>query len=562
MPPAKEETDGDSRSPEVAHSSSEGRKLQRPERRLTILFLATAVTLGFAGTTLGALMLAFLSGVPSNLGLYLFPSHPFIQIFGFVSEFVMGVGYSLLPRFKVGRIPGIPLAYAVYGAMTSANVASILSQFTGSSLPIQPVTTLLMLGGSVIFTCQVASVAMKPAGGFPEVTPLLILSPLSLVLATSLLFLEQEGAVSVPGGYFSPQMVFLTLIGFAGSEIYAVQIRSVSFRQCDYRRRLAASASTFQSGGVAAVFVGSLSPDSVLSVVAGVLFLAAALCVLFSIKVLEFAHPLMLRPAMTRMHYSIMRYNEACILSAAVWLVSGCVLGTLWLGFGIETFFVRDSFIHSVAIGFVGADITCFAPMLLPGLLGRKGPATGLSYWPIALLDSGILVRIAGNLQTVGGSSLPLWEASSGPIIIVAMVWFLFMLKNVGARHQEVSVLPGEKEGSPWKSIENLMDVSLVVAGTSPTEKPISVWFVEKEGSLYLLPPHGTETPWFAAIANSPRVSVSFRGGTLKGTALTLTEPKQVRRIIRMFKDKYGQRNYGNYTGERANVGVKIEIEP
>ena len=563
MSSAKGEGDGrSSTSSEAGHSqASQVQPLQRPERRLTILFLATAVTLGFVGTSLGALMLAYLSGVPSSTGLSLFPSHPFIQIFGFVSEFVVGVGYSLLPRFKVAHIPNILLAYAVYGAMTSANVAFIASQLTGRP-PVLPLAALLMIGGSLIFTYHVVSIVRRPAGGFPEVTPLLVLSPVSLVLATVLLFLELEGAISV-GGVFSPQLIFLALVGFAGSEIYAVQIRSVSLRQCDYRKRAATSASILQGAAVATTFVDSLVPALVLSVLSGVLFMAAASSVLVSIKVLELAHPLMLRPAMTKMHYTIMRYNEACILSAAVWLLVGCAFGIAWFGLGVGTFLVRDSFIHSVAIGFIGADITCFAPMLLPGLLGRKGPVTGLSYWPIALLDLGVAMRIAGNLQTLAGSGLPIWEAASGPVILAAMVWFLLMLKNVGVRRPDAPKQPGigTTRRSLGRDLENLIDVGLSVGGPPSTQKPVPVWFVERNGALYALPLQGTKTQWYMDAVRNPKVNITIRNQTFSGTALPVTDAKEVRRIIRWFKDRYGLRNYENYIGARADVGVKIEIE-
>lgn len=543
---------------------SQARPLQRPERRLTILLLATAVTVGFLGTTLGAFMLAFLSGVPTEVGLYLFPTHPFLQVFGFVSEFVMGVGYSLLPRFKVGHFPRITFGYAVYGMMTTANICFVLSQFAGGGNPFPPAGSLLMVAASIVFAFQIASVVRRRMGGFPEVDPLLILSPLSLVLATVLLFLEIEGVVALEGGPFAPQLLFLVLVGFAGSEIYAVQIRSVSFRQCDYRQKFALSASVLQAAAVAATFADTIFPDAVLQVVSGLLFLSAAVSVLLSIKVLELAHPLMLRPAMTKMHYTIMRYNEACILSAAIWLLLGCSLGLTWLGFGVGTFFVRDTFIHSVAIGFIGADITCFAPMLLPGLLGRKGPVTGLSYWPIALLDLGVAIRVAGNVETLAGANLPTWEASSGPVILVAMVSFLLMLKNVGVKRQGGGpVKPSESSAEEFslKSMENLIDVSLAVENAPSAGNPVPIWFILKDGSLYALPSQGAATPWYRQALSNPKVSVSFRGRKLSGTALPVSDGKQVRRIIGMFKDKYGQRNYENYVGERADVGVRIGID-
>ncbi len=546
------------------HRPPEGQGLpKRPERRFTILLLSTAVFLGFVGTLEGALMLANLAGAPTDVGLSLFPGHPFVQIFGFVTEFVMGVGYSLLPRFKVGRFPRVSLAYGVYGAMTSANVIFLLSPIVGDTVSTLPLASLLMLGGSLIFAYQVASVAKAPTGGFPEVNPLLVLSPVSLVLATTLVFLDVEGAVNLQGGVFSPQLVFLTLIGFAGSEIYAVQIRSVSFRQCDYRKRMAQSSSILQAAAVATTFLDSILPGIPLSIATAGLFLTAAIAVLLSTKVLELAHPLMLRPAMTRMHYTIMRYNEVCMLSASAWLLIGCILGIAWLGFGVGTFTVRDSFIHSIAIGFVGADITCFAPMLLPGLLGRKGPITGLSYWPIALLDLGVLVRIGGNLQSLGGSGLPIWESASGPIILIAMVWFLFMLKGVGTRRPEAAKpqnISGSDESS-WRPLDSEIDVSLETTSVLGGAKPISVWFAEKDGLLYSLPNQGIDTPWYIEVVKNPRVSISTKGRKVNGNASPVRDPEQVKRIIRLFKDKYGQRNFENYVGNRANVGVKIVLD-
>jgi len=76
-------------------------KKQRDQvRRLTLLFIATAGLFAFFGTTMGAIMLASMSGIPVVFGLTLFLSHPYVQIFGFLTEFVFGVSYSLLPRFK------------------------------------------------------------------------------------------------------------------------------------------------------------------------------------------------------------------------------------------------------------------------------------------------------------------------------------------------------------------------------------------------------------------------------------------------------------------------------
>ncbi len=532
---------------------------ERPERRLTILLLATAVAFGFLGTLIGSFVLASLAGLPTDLGLSLFPSHPDLQIFGFVGEFVMGVAYSLLPRFKASRLPWISLGYLVYGMMTCANLLLLLSSIVRIEPGVLIVAPILMLAGSVVFLYQVASIARLSTGGFPEVNPFFVLSALSLVLISALLLLELDGVAGPTGDVFTPQMVLLALVGFAGSEIYAVQVRSVSFRQCDYRKRMTRVASILQVLAVAAVFVAGVFPERVLSLIGGVFLLAAAVGLLLSIKILEIAHPLMLRPAMTRMHYRIMRYNEVCILSAALWLVVGIALGTAWLGFGVDSFFVRDTFIHSLAIGFIGSNITCFAPMLLPGLLGRKGPVTGLSFGPIATLNLGIAVRVAGNLQSLGGQGLPSWESLSGPFVVASMVWFLIMLKGVGVRRPAAGQAIGAPE-RPSKRIDDLVDFKLTVLGAPGGERSFPVWFVQKGGALYALPLQGKDTPWYREVLAHPEVRVSLPDRVLTGTATPVTG-REVMRIVKEFKNKYGERNFENYVGRRASVGVRIVLQ-
>jgi hypothetical protein len=547
---------------DIANPGSQSKPLQRPERRFTILLLTTAITFGFVETVVGSLVLAHLAGVQTDLGLALFPGHPYVQIFGFVAEFVTGVAYSLLPRFKAGSMPHISLAYLVYASMTGANVIFALAPLLESGPSLLPLASILMLIAALLFAYQVSLIASRPTGGFPEANPLIFLSSVSLVLMSVLLLLVLEGVAVVGEEVFSPQMVLLALLGFAGSEIYAVQVRSVSFRQCDYRGGLVRLAAVLQGAAITAVFVDALVPFQVLAVAAGSLFLAAAVSVLLSTKILELAHPLMLRPAMTKMHYTIMRYNEACILSAAVWLLVGCGLAVLWLGFGVDSFFVRDSAIHSIAIGFVGSDITCFAPMLLPGLLGRKGPVTGLSFGPITFLDLGLFVRIAGNLQSVGSVGLPSWEALSGPLVIVAMVWFLIMLRGIGVRRPVAAPQPktlAAKEFSLGR-MDELIDVQLSVAGSAMRDSS-PVWFVEKRGILFILPSKGADTPWYREILEQKEVSISFKGVTLKGKATPITKADEVKKIRKMLRDKYGQRNFESYVGRGSNVGVKIVLQ-
>jgi len=534
---------------------------QRPERTLTLLLVSTGITLAFIGSTVGALMLGELSGLPVEAGLSLFPSHPYLQIYGFIAQFVIGVDYSLLPRFKVGRLPAVFFGYAVYALTTAANVLFLLnSVFIQAAFPYDELGAILMLAGSLVFLSQVVALVVRPTGGFPEANPLIILSSVSLVLISFLLLFEGTG-YSNDGDVFSPQLVYLALVGFAGSMIYAVEIRSVSFRQCDYRKRTVRLCSILQGLGIAGIFIGVVAGSMPASLLGAVLLLGAAVSQLVAIKALELAHPLMYRPAMTKMHFRIMRYNEVCILLAAAWLLFGSTLGIAWLGLGIGTFFVKDSFIHAIAIGFVGSTITCFAPMLLPGLLGHKGPATGLSFGPIAVLNVGVLVRILGNFQTLALQSPPAWESLSGALIIAAMVWFLVMLRGIG-RPTRTALKKAATETFSLEQSKRIAEGRLTVT-TRKTARDVTfpVWFVAREGSIYLLPVRGSSTNWFKYIVRNGRTKIDIGGQIFTGASSPIREGDKVKQIWDLFRDKYGDRNCKNFFDDRVDAAVRMSLE-
>lgn len=554
-------------------SASVVRELQHPERRLTILMIATALMFAFIGTTLGALTLAHLSGVPTNFGLGFFPTHPYLQIYGFLGEFVVGVAYSLLPRFKITHVPEMILGYLTYGLITAANALFLAAPgLVSFDSILGPLGALLLLGGSVIFATQVFLLASHSGGGFPETNPLMALSSLSLVLISLALFLQEANLVTEGGGeIFSTQMIFLALLGFAGSMIYTVEIRSVSFRQCNYRKRFASLSWKLQAAAICITFAAIFTAfgSHFLAVVGGILFLAAALSVIVSIRIFELAHPLMYRPAMTKMHFKIVRYNEVCILSGSLWLLFGCALGIafLWQSSGaIFSFFLRDSFIHSIAIGFIGSTITLFAPMLLPSLLGRKAPVSGLSFGPIALLNAGIFLRVTGDSTTTflsSSSSLPIWESASGPLILGAMVWLLVLLPRIGKHYQNrlLNTVPpnAPPAGDTVQAIRNERDAVITVT-QARTNHPITlnVWFAEKDGEIYLLPSRGAQTKWYHSVLVKPTMSLLIANKTFTGKVQDLSQKKDVSSAIKLFKDKYGDRVYRNFYDDRVDSAVKV----
>jgi len=90
-----------------SHDSQSVTTVHNHDRNLALLFVATGAIFGIYGSGLGSLMLASLSGFRLPLQEIGFASHPYAQIYGFIFEFIMGVAYILVPRFKGERLTDI-----------------------------------------------------------------------------------------------------------------------------------------------------------------------------------------------------------------------------------------------------------------------------------------------------------------------------------------------------------------------------------------------------------------------------------------------------------------------
>ena len=88
--------------------------------RLALLYL-------FAGFTFGALLLAN-KGVPFAPWVWnLLPAHMDFLIFGFFTQFVIGVGFAILPRFRNGERGNVGLVWAAL-FLLNLGIASVVLQ--------------------------------------------------------------------------------------------------------------------------------------------------------------------------------------------------------------------------------------------------------------------------------------------------------------------------------------------------------------------------------------------------------------------------------------------------
>jgi hypothetical protein len=422
----------------------------RPERRLTLLFIAAGSIFAFIGTVLGALMLASLSGVRIPFSLELFTDHPYLQIFGFLSEFVCGVGYSVIPLFKSRKLANPRVAYIPFSLITIANVLGVIAVTASGKyyVPLFEVLSFLILVSSVIFCYQVLRIIGRPSKILTEAEPFLSMATISFVLISIVFFLSsvEPGVLGNNGDLFSAGFIYLSLPGFAGSMIFGVELRTVAFRMTNYRKKVAMTTAVVQAVSISLSFLSVFRGLSYLGSVASTSFLLSAVCFAISIRIFEGKRrsrvllPLTEGRSNVASHSAISDYSGTCIFSSILWLLFSFSLGVAWQLFGIGNFAIRDSFIHSLAIGFIGSAITAYAVVLLPGVISQRPPKKRLSLLPLLILNAGLVIRDAGNFySTWSAGSLPVWESLSGAFIIIAMILL-------------ISNIHGERMGGPERT--------------------------------------------------------------------------------------------------------------
>jgi len=533
-------------------------------RNVALLFIATGALFGLYGTGIGSIMLAALSGFRIPFAYSSFFAHPYLQVYGFIFMFVIGVAYVLVPRFKAEKVKSIALAYISYILVTSADLGFVFSDRFSLHM-LGSISSLLFLIGVLLFSLQTLPLAFEERGGFPETNPLIAESALAALLSSIALFLSNTQWLGIDT--FSDSSIFLTLLGFSSSMIYAVEIRSVSFRQSDYRPFWANITWIFQGIAIFVSFASILTFSYLLLIVSEAFYLLAAISCSISLKLFEMSHPLMYRPSMTRVHYRIMNYNNIAMIPAFIWLFIAIIsamiisLGVLQaLPHSLQTFaasfYIRDLFIHSIAIGFIGSTILCYAPMLLPGLLGRRGPTTGLSYYPVIILNFAVLLRVVGDIFSIRLGYLPEWEAISGPLVIISMLWFLWMVHRVG-KGKTV-----EREEGQFMSEKRLKGIAEIrIYSQEKTDvKPPAYWFCYSKGLFYVIPSQHKNFDLLSNIKNYPSVEVELQGKLFKANYTTTSERSVLKKVEKLFKDKYSQRNFRDFFGEQVDTVLVLKL--
>jgi len=397
--------------------------------RLTIFAIAASGLSAVLGTLIGALWLTAMSGFSVPFGLeVLFPKHPYLQIYGFVYLFIMGVSYNLIPRFKNKSISPKYAPYLALALFIAGLAVSIISRLSGY---------LLLLIAGILHLFIVSNLVRKPQG-YLAITEYYFLAS-AFFLPFSLAVMAVKEAQGTFG--FSLEILHLSLLGFPTLMIFGVELRTMHFRLAKLRESESSAALILLILANVLSGLSSIIMYGPLTLISFICSLIAALLFLRSLQIFENL-PAIIVNRMTERDKKRYVYFTRSIRFASLWLIAatatGLMAATLLVYLQQVPFAFKDSFIHSLSVGFLGSTIVGYAPILLPSILSGHAPYKGLSLLPLYLLSAGNLIRVVGSIYTEGQFAGFWPTVLAGPFILLAMAYFMVTVHRLrGEKTQE-----------------------------------------------------------------------------------------------------------------------------
>jgi hypothetical protein len=441
-------------------------------------FIITAVVLLFLGSFVGLVWMMSISGTwqlfPQWLYGLSFRIHKTLQMDGFLTLLIMGIGYMIIPRFRNIQLSSVKLAYLSFVLVLFPLFCMLVIQ-----------TAALMENGSANNFLSTAMMILRLSG----VIIFLVMVLLALRVRPKLLGLSDYFiALSVVNLVIVNLIELLSLYGYAHTNslthiqywllfpilmIYGIEYKTLpSFLGFIRPRKtlgiislIVALISTVL--GLASIII----PTDILAlpIFFNVVLLVSSLLFASSLYAFGgFDNSEILRliqgEKKARYHFTVVH-----IKLSFLFLFIGITMSILFTLVGHQHpeqqyyFIFYDLAIHTIAIGFIGITIALYLPLMLPPIVGRIMDFTNFNKIPLFLIIASLVIRAIGDFFVPMQTSFSYFRDDiisflvhnmltyclgfSGCLVIVSMLIFVLMLHR---SMKEINPLPRESS-SPDK---------------------------------------------------------------------------------------------------------------
>jgi deazaflavin-dependent oxidoreductase (nitroreductase family) len=114
--------------------------------------------------------------------------------------------------------------------------------------------------------------------------------------------------------------------------------------------------------------------------------------------------------------------------------------------------------------------------------------------------------------------------------------------------------------GKFTEALEGTDEITITVTGRSSRRQiSVPVWYVAEQGTIYLVPVHGSDSDWYKNLLATPEMQLAADGATASATATPITDPARERAVVEKFRAKYGAQQIASYY-PKTDVAVEVSV--
>ena len=358
--------------------------------------------------------------------------HKLLQLDGFITMIIMGVGYLIVPRFRNIAIPSVKLVYVSYVFILLSIIFSVTVSSSRSASFVDNIfdlfATFCRLAGVCIFSLMIV-LTLRTSPKLLRLADYFI--ALSVFLFVTLAFSDILNYDEIT------QNIQLWIM-FPIIMIFGIQYKTLpSFIGFIWPRKIGSIMS-------AAFLTLSLGLGVTSSFYHNTMLVELIFRIVFLVGVSFFTWALNIFAGFDTSNIMKLslgekkaRYNFTLIISklSFMLLLTGIVLSILSVLFS-DNFVLYDMWIHSIAIGFIGLTVAMYLPLMLSPILGRPVRFIHISKLPIWLIVISLAIRTIGDIfvdiiSNSGRTNFDLLNFTlslSGWIVVAAVISFMFMV--------------------------------------------------------------------------------------------------------------------------------------
>ena len=412
----------------------------------------------------GWLMTIFNIGIPPWFG-QLFQQHRILQIDGFLTLLIMGVGYMIVPRFRNVSLPSVKYAYLSFLLVLISLIAQVVTLLQPSILAdrfifIMIVITTVRVSGILIFVTivflmlKIRPKRLRLSDYFIalSIMTLLTMNIIELAQMFGVIYSEEDItkprlAIAYPLSHIELWLLFPIIM------IFGIEYKTLPSFLGFIRPRSNVGLSSF-------ILISSCVILGLLAILfdTELLMLQSVFNMLFFTSVVTFTLSIYAFGGFDNSDIirlvqgeKKVRYNLTVlhIKTSFFLLLVGIFVGMLFgityeLDHEVYRFALYDLAIHTIAIGFIGITISLYLPLMLPPITGKTVQFTNLNKIPLLLILLSLAFRALGDVILAQGNSVPnfvsqfssllafnilnLMLGLSGWLVVIAMVVFVITL--------------------------------------------------------------------------------------------------------------------------------------